>query len=270
MIPKIIHYCWFGGNEIPDEYKKYIETWQKYCPDYEIKEWNESNFNLDESTFAREAYEQKKWAFVSDYARLKVIYDEGGIYLDIDVEVTRNFDPLLSYDCFLGTEPSGFVNTGIGFGAQKKNPIIEMMLHQYDGHFVLSDGSFDMKPCPQKNTEILLNLGFVFDENTIWRKNNIAIFPPKYFCPLDYETEELHITEDTFSIHHFGASWHNQWTKCMHIIRKQCLKCFGKKTGGRVADFITLPMVVLNKLAELGPQKFFSFLIERSKKYFSH
>ena len=108
MIPKIIHYCWFGGNPLPEQVKKMISTWKKYCPDYEIKEWNESNFNLDTCIYAKEAYTTKKWAFITDYVRLKVIYDYGGIYMDTDVEVCKNLDELLKWDAFSGFESEAF------------------------------------------------------------------------------------------------------------------------------------------------------------------
>ena len=104
MIPKIIHYCWFGGNPLSDDAKRYIASWKKYCPDYEIREWNESNFDINENDYCREAYEQKKWAFVTDYVRLKALYEYGGIYMDTDVEVVKPLDPLLSYDALSGYE----------------------------------------------------------------------------------------------------------------------------------------------------------------------
>ena len=119
MIPKKIHYCWFGGNPLPELAIKCLESWKKYCPDYEIIEWNETNFNLDSCEYVREAYQAKKWAFVSDYARLKVVYDNGGIYLDTDVELIKSLDRLLKNKSFFGTETTGVVATGLGFGAEK-------------------------------------------------------------------------------------------------------------------------------------------------------
>ena len=105
MIPKIIHYCWFGGKEKPEDVKRYIASWEKYCPDYEIKEWNESNFDIHENDYCREAYEAKKWAFVTDYVRLKALYEEGGFYMDTDVEVVKSLDPLRVYDAVSGYIP---------------------------------------------------------------------------------------------------------------------------------------------------------------------
>lgn len=168
MIPKIIHYCWFGENPLPELAQKCIASWEKYCPDYEIKEWNENNFDLNGCAFVKEAYEAKKWAFVSDFARLKIIYEEGGIYLDTDVEILKSFDTLLGNKCFLGEETSGFVATGLGFGAEKYNPIIKELLEMYIGkHFKLEDGLFDMMPCHRKNTEPLHKYGYKFSGTKI-------------------------------------------------------------------------------------------------------
>ena len=117
MIPKVIHYCWFGRNELPEKHKEYIATWKKYCPDYEIVEWNEDNFDVSCNQYCAEAYSAKKWAFVSDYARLKIIYDNGGIYFDTDVEVIKNMSPLVFNDIgFLGFQNSMEITTGLGFG----------------------------------------------------------------------------------------------------------------------------------------------------------
>lgn len=266
MIPKIIHYCWFGDNPIPDKYRQYIELWKKHCPDYSIKEWNESNFDLTSSVFSKESYEKKKWAFVSDYARLKILYEEGGIYLDVDVEVLKNLDFLLDNTCFFGTEPGGLVNTGIGFGAEKHNRIIGDMLHQYDGHFILPDGSFDMEPCPQKNTKILLNYGYVFDDSRVWKCDYATVYPPRFFCPLDYETGKVNLTEDAISIHHFGASWHSKWAEMMKPISRWCVNLFGRKRGEKVGYFVTLPLAMMNKISEIGFKGFFILLYRRYVK----
>ena len=149
MLPKKIHYCWFGGNELPDLAIKCIESWKQYCPDYEIIEWNETNFDLECCDFVKEAYKAKKWAFVSDYARLKVVYDNGGIYLDTDVELVKPLDILLQEKCYFGEETTGYVNTGLGFGAEKHNPTIDLLLKEYcNKHFTNDDGSYNMDPCP--------------------------------------------------------------------------------------------------------------------------
>ena len=126
MIPKIIHYCWFGGNELPESVRKCIESWKKYCPDFVIKEWNESNYDVTKLPFMKDAYEAKKYAFVSDYARLDIIYQHGGIYLDTDVELIKPLDDrLLDTTCFMGMETPGTVATGLGFGAIKGHSFIK-------------------------------------------------------------------------------------------------------------------------------------------------
>jgi len=116
IIPKKIHYCWFGGKEMPIDYQNYVKSWKKYCPDYEIIRWDESNYDIHKNKYVREAYEQKKWAFVSDYARVDILYHEGGIYFDTDVEVIASFDELLVWDLFCGFETGNYINCGLGVG----------------------------------------------------------------------------------------------------------------------------------------------------------
>ena len=208
MIPKIIHYCWFGGKDIPEEYKHYIETWKKYCPDYQIKEWNEKNFDLSISDYAKEAYEQKKWAFVSDYARLKIIYDEGGIYLDTDVELLKPLDGLLNEKCFLAAEKTGYIATGLGFGAEKKNEVIRLLLDEYSNrHFVGKNGVYDHTACPKRNTKPLQKYGYKFSPNEILRVKEAIVFPPSYFDSMDAMSGKIKISENTYALHHYSASW---------------------------------------------------------------
>ncbi len=207
MIPKVIHYCWFGGNEIPELEKKCIESWKKYCPDYKIIEWNESNFDVESNVFAKEAMEEKQWAFVSDVARLQVVFQEGGVYLDTDVELIRPLDDLLENRCFLAEEYSGYVGTALGFGAEKGNPIVGEMLQQYQGHFKLAKGIFDVVPSPRKNTAPLYKYGYRFSGKQIWKTEHAIVYPVEYFCPLNRETGELNRTKNTYSIHYFSALW---------------------------------------------------------------
>lgn len=146
MIPKIIHYCWFGGNPLPELAKKCIASWKLYCPDYEIKEWNESNFDLDCCDYVREAYQSKKWAFVSDVARLHALVTEGGIYMDTDVEVIKPLDNLLKYNAVSGFETEKTIQTGL-IASEKENSMLQEMLASYeDDHFILSDGTMDKTP----------------------------------------------------------------------------------------------------------------------------
>ena len=156
MIPKVIHYCWFGGKELPKLAQKCIKSWEKNCPDYEIKRWDESNFDINLCPlYVRQAYENKKWAFVTDYVRLKIIYDNGGIYLDTDVEVRKSLDKFLEYNAFFGFENGKNVNTGSGFGAEKHSSIVERIMEQYkDISFIMAYCSYDLTACPTLNTEV--------------------------------------------------------------------------------------------------------------------
>ena len=208
MIPKVIHYCWFGGNPLPELAQKCIASWKKYCPNYEIKEWNENNFDLSVCDYVKEAYDAKKWAFVSDYARLDIIYHNGGIYLDTDVELLKPLDEFLGVSAFFGAESTGFVATGLGFGAEKKNKVVKHMLDEYTNiHFKKLDSTFDTTPCPRRNTKPLEEEGYRFSEKEIWKAKDVVVFPPKYFCPIDYRTGRIMITDRTYSIHHYSALW---------------------------------------------------------------
>lgn len=146
-IPKIIHYCWFGGGPISEADRKCMESWKKYCPDYKIIEWNEQNFEISANRYAQQAYEAKKYAFVSDYVRLAVVYEYGGIYLDTDVELVRPLDELLELPGFMGFQNNNEVATGLGFGACKGNPVVQALLRDYDAlDFIKADGSVDRRP----------------------------------------------------------------------------------------------------------------------------
>ena len=201
--------------------------------------------------FVKEAYEAKKWAFVSDFARLKIIYEEGGIYLDTDVEILKSFDTLLANKCFLGEETSGFVATGLGFGAEKYNPIIKELLEMYIGkHFKLEDGLFDMMPCPRKNTEPLHKYGYKFSGTKIWSIESVVVYPPEFFCPLNYETGEMCLTDRTYSIHLYNASWHTRLDSLMATIER----CDKEKhpTSYRLRRIVSFPFRVINKIKKIG------------------
>ena len=151
MIPKVIHYCWFGGNPLPELAIRYIDSWRQRCPDYEIKKWDETNFDVYSCDFVKEAYESKKWAFVSDYARLWIVFNYGGVYLDTDVELVKSLDELLDNKCFLGAETTGQVNTGLGFGAEKNNVVVKLLLNEYNNrHFKLKMGFMIRFPVHRK------------------------------------------------------------------------------------------------------------------------
>ena len=212
-IPKVIHYCWFGKGKMPKLAKKCIKSWKKYCPDYEFVLHTEDNFDMTQNRYMREAYEAGKWAFVSDYARLKIIYDNGGIYLDTDVELIKPVDDLVKLGGFMGFDEKGIVATGLGFGAEKGNKIVSEFLKDYDDiPFILPDGSFDLTPCPDRNTEALKRLGMDI-ENKNQTFMDVTFLPDEYLCPMDYYTGKKTITDKTYSINHYSASWTNSVTK---------------------------------------------------------
>ena len=205
MIPKVIHYCWFGRNKKSKSVLKCIQSWKKYCPDYEIIEWNEDNFDVNCIPFVKEAYDARKWAFVTDYARLKIIFENGGIYLDTDVEIIKNFDELLKLEAFAGFEGNENIATGLGFGAEKGHKMInELMLDYHNRSFSVENCKELI--CPVINTEIFIAHGLRQD-GTKQRINGMTVFPKEYFNPKDNQTYELNITENTYSIHHYDASW---------------------------------------------------------------
>ena len=203
MIPKIIHYCWFGGSELPAKAKKCIASWKKYCPDYEIIEWNEENFDVNMNAYTKMCYEQEKYAFLTDYIRLVVVEEQGGIYFDTDVEILRSFDDLLDCKAFFGFEDENYINTGVGFGSEPKNIVIRQMLKEYT---MLLDGMHGTIGCPILNTQALDKLGLKRNG----KKQNISeaiIYPRDYFNPYDDATGIVNKTENTYSIHWFAKSW---------------------------------------------------------------
>lgn len=218
-IPKIIHYCWFGNNPKPVSVLKCIESWKKCCPDYEIKEWSEKNINFDEMCdYCRQSYEKKAWGFVPDYIRLWIIYKYGGVYLDTDVELIKRLDDnIMNNKAFAGIEVSdknsdgSCVALGLGFGAEPGNPFIYRHMKLYeDINFINEDGSLNRKPSPLYTTELLLKDGFNDKENVVQKLEDIIIYPTEYFCPKDYISGAINITPNTYSIHHYDASWFDE------------------------------------------------------------
>lgn len=209
VIPKKIHYCWFGGKEMPIEYQKYMESWKKYCPDYEIIRWDESNYDVHKNRYVSEAYEQGKWAFVSDYARVDILYHEGGIYFDTDVELIASFDEFLVWDLFCGFEQGDYIAWGLGVGAVQGHPILKDILEVYEGMlFILEDGSLNMKTCPVIQSEVMQKYGF--ERNGKFQLiDNVVVFPKEFFAPTDHEGLVGRITEYTHSIHHYAHPIHN-------------------------------------------------------------
>ena len=207
MIPKIIHYYWFGRGEKPELAKKCIASWKEFCPDFEIREWNEDNCDYLAMPFMAEAYAAKKYAFVSDVMRLVVLEQCGGVYFDTDVEVLRDISPLLIDEGFLGFENEQFVNSGQVMAAVPHQPVVQAMIDEYKKlHFACADGSVMPVGCPHLNTDVMERFGLVRNE----REQIVAgihVYPADYFNPLDSVTGKLTKTENTYSIHWYSMSW---------------------------------------------------------------
>ena len=223
MIPKTIHYCWFGRGEKPKLAQKCIASWKKFCPDYEIIEWNEENFDVAMNGYTQMCYEEKKYAFLSDYARLVIVAAHGGLYFDTDVELVKSPDELLSNDAFFGFENEAYVNTGLGFGSVSHGIAIEAMLAEYD---TLLNGKNGTIGCPRLNTKALVKLGLV--QNGLEQKvQEAVIYPPAFFNPYDSATGELKRTSETVSIHWYAASWMSKRQKMRGMITRPLHRIFG-------------------------------------------
>ncbi|MDD6261537.1 MAG: glycosyltransferase [Clostridiales bacterium] len=223
MIPKTIHYCWFGRGEKPKLAKKCIESWHKYCPDYEIIEWNEDNFDVSLNDYTRMCSSEKKYAFLSDYARLWVVEKYGGFYFDTDVELLKSPDALRSYEAFFCFETSEYVATGLGFGSVAHGKAISAMLDEYAD---LLDGKHGTVGCPKLNTSALAKLGLRPDGSM----QNIAgaqILPADYLNPYESSTGRLRKTENTISIHWYSAAWMSKGTRLRCAIMRPLHRIFG-------------------------------------------
>lgn len=226
MIPKVIHYCWFGGNPLPPLAEKCIASWKKFLPDYEIKEWNEQNFDVNIIPYTAEAYQAKKYAFVSDYARFWILYHYGGLYFDTDVEVIKPMGGIIAKGAFMGCEQDSkpgielTVAPGLGLAVESKHEIYKAILEEYDSfHFLNEDGSNNDKTVVEYVTEILKKHG-LRNSPGIQNINGINVYPSEYFCPRNTVTKRMHITNNTYTIHHYMASWKDGGFNLKKIIRK--------------------------------------------------
>lgn len=232
MLKKIIHYCWFGANPFPEIVKKCIASWKKFCPDYEIIEWNESNFDIHCCKYVEQAYEAKKWAFVSDYCRFFVLYNYGGIYLDTDVELIKSLNGLPQN--FVGFENKSTVASGLIRGATIGDDVCGKMLNSYNNDaFVLDNGKLNLKTVCERETSILGQYGLKLD-GTKQVVLNTTVFPTEYFCPYNYITGKTDITENTYSIHHYSYSWKTDKTSFHSKIYKILYKIFGERFANNI------------------------------------
>lgn len=207
MIPKIIHYCWFGRGEKPALAKKCIDSWRRLCPDFEIREWNEDNCDYCAMPFMAEAYAAKKYAFVSDVMRLIVLEKYGGVYFDTDVELVRDITPLLNDEGLIGFENEQFVNSGQIIASAPHHPVVQAMINEYQKlNFTNADGTTNAVGCPRLNTDVMESFGLVRNgrEQVV---AGIHVYPADFFNPLDSITGKLKKTDNTYSIHWYSMSW---------------------------------------------------------------
>lgn len=243
MIPKKIHYCWFGGNPLPEEALRCKESWKKYCPDYEIKEWNEQNFDTNTCYYTKEAANERKWAFVSDYVRFKVLYEEGGLYFDTDVELISSIDDIIKKGPFMGCEAGSktAVAPGLGLAASPGLGLYKTIIDYYNAqHFLNADGSINNTTVAERVTDLLRENGFKGD-GTIEYIKGVYIYPPDYFCPMDYWTGEITITGNTRSIHHYSMSWKSEYEKKLKLIERYYRSKYGNKAGMQIYKIVTIP-----------------------------
>lgn len=222
MIPKIIHYCWFGNSSKSPQVLEYINTWKSRCPEYQIIEWNERNFDICSNRYCKEAYERKKWAFVSDYVRLKVLYEHGGIYLDTDVELKKNINSLLNFNAVFGFETEKHIQSSF-FACTKNNEIIKELLDDYEKKvFIYDNNKINTIPNIILFTEVINNIFKGLNPCKINIINNVAIFPWQYFSAKSLVDGKIYIIEDTYAVHHFSGSWLDNKGKIKRVI-KHCL-----------------------------------------------
>lgn len=237
-IPKILHYCWFGGNPLPKETLKYMESWKRYCPEFEIKVWDESNFNIHCCRYVEEAYNAKKWAFVADYARFYAMCHDGGVYVETDTEIIKPIYELLQYNAFFGfgTETMTLPLCG----TVKDSPVAQAMLDYYEGKFFGTDGDYDTTTVNQ----ILFNT--LTSKFNLIRNNqfqvldgNIAIYPKEYFFSTDWQTGQITKNPNLFVIHYADASWMGEKERARVIRKRKMIKNFGEKVGCNISDTLS-------------------------------
>lgn len=235
-IPKHIHYCWFGGKEKPELIKKCIKSWEIYLPDYQVTEWNETNFNVDGNQYVKEAYKAGKYAFVSDYARVYALYHYGGIYLDTDVEVFRSFNDLLHYDSFWGFEQENYIATST-IGAAKGNRLIKLFLDHYrHKSFLKADGSYNELTNVATVTRLFEQLGLERNGKYQEIEETAVVFPQAFFSPYDYINHRSLKNAETYAMHHFHKSWLPANTKMKSAITLFTAKVIGGENIAKIRE----------------------------------
>ncbi|MBQ4600626.1 MAG: glycosyl transferase [Oscillospiraceae bacterium] len=211
MIPKIIHYCWFGRGEVPKLMKKCLKSWDKFCPGWEIRLWNEDNFDVNSTLWTKQAYEAKKYAFVADYVRIWVLEKCGGVYLDTDQELVKPLEPFLMHEAFMGFLDSKNISAGV-LGAVAHHPVMEKLLSYYDERPFYSETGMDIKPNTNWMTDVLVELGLKMDDS-FQQLPGVAVYPQTYFCPTSCVSIEDKTSADTVALHHWAMTWRTEKAK---------------------------------------------------------
>jgi mannosyltransferase OCH1-like enzyme len=221
-IPRVIHYCWFGPNPIPKFVKKCIKSWKKFLPDYKIILWNEQNFDVNQHVYTREAFEKKKYAFITDYVRIYVLFTYGGIYFDSDVEILKNLDVFLVHSAFSSFEHPESIPTGL-MAAEKGNAWIKAILDYYEGKkFINNNGSLEIVSNTKIITDISVrNFGLIKNNKYQILPGDTHIYPKEYFCPWDWDKNKPIPTSNTYAIHHFSGSWVSKSLKLKVYLKKK-------------------------------------------------
>lgn len=258
MIPRTIHYCWFGPNSLSQDELRCIQSWKKYCPDYEIVLWNEDNFNVHVNLYVEQAYNEQKWAFVSDYARFWILYHFGGIYFDTDVELINQIDDIVSSGPFMGFEKKSNSNgqvavaPGLGMCAEKGMHFYKEVLDIYDTlSFINEDGSQNDETVVSRITNILSSKGLK-QVSSIQSVEGITIYPDDYFAPLDYRTGLVTMTDNTRSIHHYASSWCSPELRRIQQAQYKMVSIFGEKNGIALGNLYGIIFRALSRIKRDG------------------
>ena len=261
MIPKKIHYCWFGGKPLPKDAKKCIKSWKKWCKDYEIIEWNEKNYDIHACKYVEQAAKAEKWAFVSDYARFDILYRFGGLYFDVDVELIRNIDEIIRRGSFMGCEQgksaenSTKIASGLGIAAEAGLPLYKEILDSYDDDIFFFDANRGIAlTVVDRVTDIFKRHGYL-EEQKIQTVEGVTIYPWDYLCPMNYYSGMITMTDNTFAIHHYNMSWQSLYAKKMKMIERYCRSHFGNKIGAILYKWLSLPIRVTHKTITILKKK---------------
>ena len=244
MIPKVIHYCWFGGKPLDALGEKCLKSWKKYFPDYEIIRWDESNVDLTSCQYIKEAYAAKKWAFVSDYIRFKIMYEHGGVYFDTDVEVVRTFDDILKNGSFMGCEQPDLkkgmrVAPGLGFAVEPGLDVIREIIDHYESSsFYNDDGSLNLQLTVVERTTNILRQHGLKESMDSQQVAGLTVYATDYFCPIHADTHQMSMTANTHSIHWYAGSWVEPMVKFRSSVYRILSRMFGENAANRIRKVI--------------------------------